>query len=73
MSAYPNLLTELARRGWSDADLGKLTWHNALRVLRVTEDGRARPLHRLQLATLRLPDDLQTKSRARSAIAAYRP
>ncbi len=37
VSTYPTLLAELARRGWSDADLGKLTWHNALRVLRETE------------------------------------
>jgi membrane dipeptidase len=34
---YPALLAELADRGWSDADLEKLTWHNALRVLRDTE------------------------------------
>jgi membrane dipeptidase len=36
VSAYPRLLAELAGRGWSDADLGKLTWHNALRVMRET-------------------------------------
>jgi len=35
--AYPNLLAELASRGWPDTDLAKLTWHNALRVLRDTE------------------------------------
>jgi membrane dipeptidase len=34
---YPALLAELAERGWSDADLAKLTWHNAVRVLRDTE------------------------------------
>ena len=37
VDGYPVLLAELARRGWSDADLGKLTWHNALRVVRATE------------------------------------
>jgi membrane dipeptidase len=37
VSGYPALLAELASRGWSDADLAKLTWHNALRVLRATE------------------------------------
>ena len=37
VEGYPNLLVELADRGWSDADLAKLTWHNALRVLRDTE------------------------------------
>jgi membrane dipeptidase len=38
VSSYPNLLAELLRRGWSEADLSKLTWHNALRVLRAAED-----------------------------------
>jgi membrane dipeptidase len=37
VAAYPALLAELAGRGWSDADLAKLTWRNALRVLRATE------------------------------------
>jgi membrane dipeptidase len=37
VGTFPTLLAELAERGWSDADLGKLTWHNALRVLRATE------------------------------------
>jgi len=37
VAQYPLLLAELAGRGWSDADLAKLTWHNALRVLRDTE------------------------------------
>lgn len=37
VSGYPALLAELADRGWSEAELGKLAWHNALRVLRETE------------------------------------
>jgi membrane dipeptidase len=37
VDGYPVLLAELAGRGWSDADLAQLTWHNALRVLRDTE------------------------------------
>jgi len=37
VDGYPNLLVELAERGWSDAELGKLTWHNAVRVVRDTE------------------------------------
>jgi membrane dipeptidase len=42
VSGYPALLAQLVSRGWSDAELGKLTWHNALRVLRETESvGRA--------------------------------
>ena len=38
VAGYPNLIAELAARGWSDADLAKLTWHNALRVLRAAEE-----------------------------------
>lgn len=54
VAGYPALLAELAGRGWSDAELAKLTWHNALRVLRDTEAaGRAaRELRAPSLATL---------------------
>ncbi|WP_424892120.1 dipeptidase [Streptomyces sp. XH2] len=38
VAGYPNLIAELLRRGWSDADLAKLTWRNAVRVLRAAED-----------------------------------
>lgn len=34
---FPVLLAELARRGWSDADLGKLAGGNVLRVMREAE------------------------------------
>lgn len=34
VSGYPNLIAELLRRRWSTADLAKLTWGNAVRVLR---------------------------------------
>ena len=37
VSCYPNLLGALAARGWSDDDLGKLTWSNAMRVLEGVE------------------------------------
>jgi membrane dipeptidase len=37
VSGYPVLLEALAERGWSDDDLGKLTWGNALRVLEGVE------------------------------------
>jgi membrane dipeptidase len=37
VSGYPNLIAELLGRGWSDADLAKLTWRNAVRVLRDAE------------------------------------
>jgi membrane dipeptidase len=37
VDGYPLLIEELADRGWSDPELAKLTWHNAVRVLRDTE------------------------------------
>ncbi|MCO6003675.1 dipeptidase [Actinoallomurus purpureus] len=37
VSGYPNLIAELLGRGWSEADLAKLTWKNAVRVLRDAE------------------------------------
>jgi membrane dipeptidase len=37
VAGYPNLIAELLRRGWSDADLANLTWRNAVRVLRDAE------------------------------------
>ncbi|MCF3105481.1 dipeptidase [Streptomyces roseoverticillatus] len=38
VAGYPNLIAELLRRGWSDTDLAKLTWQNAVRALRAAED-----------------------------------
>lgn len=37
MSTYPNLLTELARRGWTEAELKKITAENFLRVFEAVE------------------------------------
>lgn len=37
VDTYPALLAELARRGWSDADLAKLTGENVLRALEGAE------------------------------------
>ncbi|WP_309751530.1 dipeptidase [Novosphingobium sp.] len=37
VAAYPALFTELARRGWSQADLEKLASRNMLRVLKAAE------------------------------------
>ncbi|WP_340561047.1 dipeptidase [Streptomyces sp. GSL17-111] len=37
VAGYPNLIAELLDRRWSEADLAKLTWHNAVRVLRDAE------------------------------------
>jgi membrane dipeptidase len=39
---YPVLITELARRGWSDADLSKLAGANLLRVMEGAEAASAR-------------------------------
>jgi membrane dipeptidase len=33
VTGYPRLLAELAGRGWAQAELGKLTWGNVLRVV----------------------------------------
>ncbi|MEV0118067.1 dipeptidase [Streptomyces sp. NPDC050844] len=38
VAGYPNLIAELLDRGWSRADLAKLTWQNAVRVLGAAED-----------------------------------
>ncbi|MGH8251241.1 MAG: dipeptidase [Steroidobacteraceae bacterium] len=46
VSMYPNLFAELIRRGWSDADLGKLAGGNVLRALEQAES----VARRLQLA-----------------------
>ncbi|MFJ9813601.1 dipeptidase [Streptomyces sp. NPDC101158] len=37
VAGYPNLIAELLTRGWSPTDLAKLTWSNAVRVLRDAE------------------------------------
>jgi membrane dipeptidase len=42
VSDYPSLFAELARRGWSDADLAKLADGNILRVLAEVEKVSAR-------------------------------
>ncbi|MFI5906175.1 dipeptidase [Dactylosporangium sp. NPDC051541] len=36
VSAYPALFAELGTRGWSERELRKLAWDNAMRVLRAT-------------------------------------
>lgn len=42
VSKYPDLIAELVRRGWSDAELAKLTSGNLLRVLSEAEQVAAR-------------------------------
>lgn len=41
VSGYPALFTELARRGYSQADLEKISHHNMMRVLRAAEKTKA--------------------------------
>lgn len=54
VAGYPHLIAELLDRRWSEADLAKLTWHNAVRVLRDAESVAAglRPLRAPSHATL---------------------
>ncbi|MGA0544463.1 dipeptidase [Brevundimonas sp. VNH65] len=53
VDAYPALLAELARRGWSDADLRKLAGENMLRVMRAVEAvAKAKAAERPNLATI---------------------
>ena len=57
VSGYPNLIAELLGRGWSEADLAKLTWGNAVRVLRAAED-TARELSRTERPSIATIDQL---------------
>ncbi|MFG3226771.1 dipeptidase [Kitasatospora sp. NPDC048194] len=54
VAGYPNLVAELLDRRWSEADLAKLTWHNAVRVLRDAESVAAslRTSRRPSIATI---------------------
>jgi membrane dipeptidase len=42
VSTYPAIFAELARRGWSDADLAKLANGNVLRILKQAEQVAAK-------------------------------
>ena len=37
VSTFPNVIAELLRRGWSEANLAKLASGNTLRVMRAVE------------------------------------
>jgi membrane dipeptidase len=57
VSTYPALLGALAGRGWSEADLARLTCRNVLRVMREVED-RARDLRATRGPSLARIEDL---------------
>jgi len=61
---YPALLAELARRGWSDADLGKLAGGNLLRAMAQAEAvaAKLRAERMASAATLEQLDGAPTKS-----------
>jgi membrane dipeptidase len=58
VSKYPNLFAELARRGWSDAELKKLSNGNVLRVLKQVETvaARLRKTRKPSTATIEILD-----------------
>lgn len=56
VDGYPRLLAELMRRGWSEADIRKISGENLLRVMRAVE--RVAASQRADRPSLaRLPDD----------------
>jgi membrane dipeptidase len=57
VSRYPHLIAELLRRGWSEADLGKLSRGNLLRVFAEVE-GVAQRLRDTRPPSLRTFDDI---------------
>ncbi len=57
VSTYPALLGALAARGWSEADLARLTCRNVLRVMREVEE-RARDLQATRGPSLARIEDL---------------
>ena len=68
VSTFPTLFAELARRGWSDADLAKLSSGNLLRVLGEAErvSARLKKVRGPSTATIELLDrGIRTAPRAR--------
>ncbi len=57
VSTYPDLLAELARRGWTDAELRKIASGNILRVLAANEAVAAR-LQKVRRPSTRTIDEL---------------
>ncbi|MGI8508701.1 MAG: dipeptidase [Gemmatimonadaceae bacterium] len=62
VSTYPALFAELARRGWSDADMRKLADQNVLRALEQAESV-ARRLQKIRPPSTRTIDELDHATR----------
>ncbi|GAA4615749.1 dipeptidase [Saccharopolyspora hordei] len=62
VAGYPNLVAELLDRGWSETDLAKLTWRNAVRVLRDAE-AVARDLQRTESPSIATIEQLDGPAR----------
>ncbi len=62
VSKYPDLLAELARRGWTDAELRKIASGNILRVLAANEAVAAR-LQKVRRPSTRTIDELDRRPR----------
>jgi membrane dipeptidase len=62
VSSYPQLVAELLRRGWSEADLARLASGNLLRVMRQAE-AVARRLQQARPASLATIEELDPPSR----------
>jgi len=63
VAGYPNLIAELLDRRWSEAELAKLTWQNAVRVLRDAEEA-ARGLRAVRGPSIATIDQLDGKPEA---------
>ncbi|MEU3950342.1 dipeptidase [Streptomyces sp. NPDC029526] len=55
-SGYPTLVAELLRRGWSEAEVGLVTWGNVQRVLRAADFTARAARHRRPPSTATITD-----------------
>ncbi|NEA64127.1 dipeptidase [Streptomyces sp. SID12488] len=55
-SCYPNLIAELLRRGWTEPDIGLLTWGNVQRVLRSADFTAKAAQQRREPSTARIAE-----------------